>query len=153
MGEVSNRLGPAWVGRFSGYQAVHLACRTPEQLCYDGRSAANDCRAGSLGANTSVPAYAAADANGGEMVCGDEGEDRVGRRNSDQASFIGTARLLVIFLRPHLVQRQPYMTRTRPSRSRPRGRRIQRSRAWRVCSLHRAQWIMPVSPFPIGGEL
>ena len=74
-------------------------------------------------------------------------------RSSVYARLAGTARYLVAFRCPHLLHFQPLITRTRPRRSSTRGRRTQRAWVWRVCSLHRVQWIIRVSTSPIGGTL
>jgi hypothetical protein len=74
-------------------------------------------------------------------------------RSSVYARLAGTARYFVAFRCPHLLHFQPLITRTRPRRSSNRGRRTQRVWVWRVCSLHRVQWIIRVSTSPIGGTL
>lgn len=47
-------------------------------------------------------------------------------KSAGYAVLAGTARLSVAMLRPHLVQRQPVMTRTRPKMSQLSGRRTYR---------------------------
>jgi hypothetical protein len=84
---------------------------------------------------------------------GHSSEVRQLSRSIVYARLAGTARCLVAFRCPHLLHFQPLMTRTRPSRSNSRGRRTQRAWVWRVCSLHRVQWMIRVSTSPIGGAL